>query len=133
MTLWQPGMIITAERLNDFTPIPLTIQPTPATNFTLNSFSSRKSAGSTEWSVSLSYTGATITANSTGNISDTLCMTLPTECRPDSETYVVYEVGGLTAGSVRITTDGQCLLTTLYPTANIGANTVKFSASFATG
>lgn len=133
MTLWQPGMIMTAERLNDFTPVSLTILPTSATNFAINTFSARKSAGATEWSVMLTYSGATITANSTGNIGDTLCMTLPTECRPLSETYLIYEVAGITAGSVRVGTDGTCTLTTLYPTSSIGPNTIKFSATFVTG
>jgi|SRR5690606_24566998 len=136
MTLWQPGMIITADRLNDYTPIPLTVMPTTAPNFDVAAFSARKSGGSTEWSVSLQYTSATaLTANSTGNITpDVLCMTLPPECRPFSETYAICEVSGSRAGSVRIGTDGQCLITTLYPTAAITQSQfVKFSASFAAG
>ncbi|MER6147949.1 hypothetical protein [Streptomyces hirsutus] len=133
MTQWQPGMIITAARLNDFTPVPLTTTPTAAAGFSVNSFSARKAAGMTEWAVVLSYSGTTITANSGGNIADTLCMTLPADCRPAAETYAMFEVAGTTAGSVRIMTNGQCLLTTLYPTSSIGTNTVKFSSSFAAG
>jgi len=135
MTLWQPGMIITADRLNDYTPIPLTVSPTAAANFSVGSFSARKSGGSTEWSVSLTYTSATsLNATDQGNIADTLCMTLPPECRPFSETYTVFEVSGLRAGTVRIMTNGQCLLTTMYPSTMITQNqTVKFSASFAAG
>ncbi|WP_055693012.1 hypothetical protein [Streptomyces prasinopilosus] len=134
MTQWQPGMIITAARLNDFTPVPLTTNPTAATGFTVSSYSARKAGGMTEWAVMLTYSGSTITATSTGNLApDTLCMTLPPDCRPTAETYTMFEVGGTTAGSVRLMPDGQCLLTTLYPTSSIGANTVKFGTSFATG
>ncbi|MBC2903533.1 hypothetical protein [Streptomyces cupreus] len=133
MTLWQPGMRITDVRLNDYTPVPLTSTPTAAAGFSLTSFSGRKSGGTTEWAVVLSYSGATITASSTGNIGDTLCCTLPSDCWPGAETYEIYEVAGVTAGSVRLMTNGQCLLTTLYPTSSIGANTVKFGSSFQTG
>lgn len=133
MTQWQPGMRITDVRLNDNTPVALTSSPTPAASFSLTSFSARKAAGTTEFAVVLTYSGTTITAGSTGNIGDTLCCTLPADCRPSAETYAMYEVAGITAGSVRIATDGQCTLTTLYPTASIGANTVKFGRSLATG
>ncbi|MFC9949187.1 hypothetical protein ACFVIN_01240 [Streptomyces prasinus] len=133
MTQWQPGMIITAARLNDFTPVLLTTNPVAAAGFSVNSFSARRAAGMTEWAVTLGYTGTAITANATGNIGDTLCMTLPPDCWPAAETYEIFEVAGTTAGSVRIMTNGQCLLTTLYPTSTIGTNTVKFSGAFATG
>lgn len=133
MTLWQPGMTITAARLNDFTPVPLTTAPTGATGFTVSAFTARKAAGMIEWAVMLMYSGSTITASATGNIPDTLCMTLPADCRPTAETYTSFEVGGITAGSVRMLPDGQCLLTTLYPGSSIGANSVKFGTSFATG
>lgn len=133
MTNWQPGMRVTDVRLNDFTAVALTSTPTAAANFSLTSFSARKAAGTTEFEVVLTYSGTTITAGSTGNITDTLCCTLPADCRPGAETYAIYEVAGITAGSVRIATDGQCTLTTLYPTSSIGANTVKFSRSLATG
>jgi hypothetical protein len=60
-------------------------------------------------------------------------MTLPPDCLPRGETYAIYEVGGVTAGTVRILTNGQCLLTTLYPNSSIGTNNVKFSSAFAAG
>lgn len=133
MTVWQPGMRITDVRLNDYTTVPLTSSVTPGTNFTVNSFSAKKSGGTTEWSATLTYSGTTITAGSTGNITDTVCCTLPSDCWPGAESYAIYEVAGITAGSVRISTAGVCTLTTLYPTSSIGANTVKFSGCFQTG
>lgn len=133
MTQWQPGMRITDVRLNDYTPVALTSTPTAAAGFAVTAFSARESGGTTEWSVILTYSGTTITAGSTGNINDVLCCTLPADCRPGAEAYELFEVAGITAGSVRIGTDGQCTLTTLYPTSSIGANTVKFSGSFQTG
>lgn len=133
MTLWQPGMRMTAARLNNHAPVSLTSTPTAATNFSVTTFTARKAAGTTEWAVMLTYSGTTITAGSTGNIGDTLCCTLPSDCWPGAEAYLLYEVAGVTAGSVRVMPNGQCFLTTLYPTASIGANTVKFGGSFATG
>jgi len=133
VTVWQPGMRITDVRLNDYTPVALTSTPTAAAGFALTSFNAKKSGGTTEWSVFLTYSGTTITASSTGNIADTLACTLPSDCWPGAETYEMYEVAGITAGSVRIMPNGQCLLTTLYPTSSIGANTVKFGSSFQTG
>lgn len=133
MTLWQPGMRMTAGRLNDYTPVALTSTVTAATNFSVSTFAARKAGGVTEFAVMLTYSGSTITASSTGNIGDTLACTLPSDCRPGAETYAIFEVAGTTAGSVRIATNGQCTLTTLYPTSSIGANSVKFGACFATG
>lgn len=135
MTLWQPGMIVTAERLNDFTPVPVSVTATPATDFTLESFSARKSGGTMEWTAELRYTSATtITANSAGNIAEKLCMTLPPECRPASNVYTSYDVSASALGSLRITTAGECWLSSLDPTATIATdNLVRFYASFATG
>ncbi len=133
MTVWQPGMRVTALRLNNHDPVPLTSTPVAATNFTVNTFTARKAAGSTEWEVMLTYSGATITAGATGNIGDVLACTLPSDCWPGGETYALFEVAGVTAGSARILANGQIFLTTLYPTSSIGANTIKVGSTFATG
>ncbi|MFD3498776.1 hypothetical protein [Streptomyces sp. NPDC058678] len=134
MTLWQPGMRITAARLNDFTPVALTSSPTAGTNFAVSTFAGRKAGGVTEWSVILTYSGATITAGSTGNIGDVTVCTLPADCRPGAETPGLFEVSGVTAGSVRFLTNGQCQITSMYPTSTlVAAQTVKFGAAFATG
>lgn len=135
MTLWQPGMVITAARLLDFTPVALTSSPTAGTDFTVTSFSARRAGGTVEWGVLLTYSGSTLTAGSTGNITgDPVCMTLPEDCRPGAETYAMFEVAGVSAGSARIMPNGQCLITSAYPTSTItSGNTVKFGASYAAG
>lgn len=134
MTQWLAGMKITADRLNDFTPVLVTDVPTAATNFTVSSFSARKAGGVTEWAVTTTYSGSTITAGSTGNITDTTVMTLPSSILPLREEYADFEVSGATAGSVRFNTDGTCVIVALYPTATIASGqTVKFGAAFAAG
>lgn len=134
MTFWLAGMRITAARLNDFSPISLATSVTPAAGFTLTSFSARNAGGTTEWGVVLVRTGATITADSAGNIADTLCCTLPSNCRPGATYQVGYEKSGTAGGIVRIAADGTCLLTTLDPTATITASsTINFAGTFATG
>lgn len=134
MTAWLAGMRVTADRLNDFTPVALTSSPTAATSFTVTTFTARRAGGSVEWSVLLTYSGSTITATSSGNIGDTLCMTLPEDCWPGSETYALFEVAGVSAGSIRIMPNGQCLITSAYPTSTIvSGNTVKCGASYAAG
>lgn len=134
MTFWLAGMRMTAARLNDFTPISLGTAVTPATGFTLSSFTARNTGGTTEFSVVLVRTGATITADSAGNITDTLGCTLPSNCRPGATYQVTYEKSGIASGVVRIATDGTCTLTTLDPTATIAAGaTVNFAGTFATG
>lgn len=134
MTFWLSGMKITSLRLNDFTPIALATAVTPATGFTLTSFTARNTGGTTEFSVVLVRTGATITADSAGNIADTLACTLPSNCRPGATYQVAYEKSGTAGGVVRIATDGTCTLTTLDPTATIAAAaTVNFAGTFATG
>lgn len=134
MTAWQPGMVITAARLNDFTPVDVSSLPTAATDFSVTSFGARRAAGTVEWGVLLTYSGSPLTAGSTGNLADTTCMTLPTDLRPGSETYATFEVAGTTSGAVRIMPDGTCRLTTAMPGSSISSgSTVKFGASFAAG
>ncbi|MES9554773.1 MULTISPECIES: hypothetical protein [unclassified Streptomyces] len=134
MTLWQPGMRITAARLNDFTPTPLASTATPAAAFTLTSFTARKTGGVVEWSIILVRSGDAITADAKGNISDVACATLPPDCRPGALATVTFDTAGIASGSVRIATSGVCTLTSLDPTASIGSGaTVNFSGAFAAG
>lgn len=139
MTVWQPGMIVTAERLNDFTPVPLSITPTPGAGFDLSSFTARKTGGTTEWTAILTRTGAAIIGGAynsatPGNITDTLCMTLPAECQPDEEYYTSFDSHGTAGGGLRIAPGGACYLTHVYPSATIATgNIIRFSGAFAAG
>lgn len=139
MTVWRPGMIISADRLNDFTPVPLSITPTAATGFSLSSFTARKTGGVAEWTAILIRTGADIVGNSysnatPGNITDILCMTFPPECRPDSEYYSNFDSNAVLAGGFRVVPGGQVYLSHVYPSATIvSGTTVRFSGAFAAG
>ncbi|WP_406014319.1 hypothetical protein OG520_22110 [Streptomyces sp. NBC_00984] len=134
MTLWQPGMRITAARLNDFTPVPLASTATPAAAFTLTSFTARKTGGVVEWSIILVRNGGAITADAKGNIGDTDCATLPSDCRPGAIYFAPFDTAGIASGAVRVATNGLCTLTSLDPTASIASGaTVNFSGAFAAG
>lgn len=134
MTQWLSGMTITAGRLNNFDPVTVTGTVTAATGFTTSSFDARKAGGVTQFTVVLSRTGSNITGDAAGNIGDTLCCTLPANCRPGFTYNAVFEKSGQATGSVRILTDGTCTLTTISAGAVIGAgNTINFSGAFAAG
>ncbi|MER8086623.1 hypothetical protein ABTZ57_16170 [Streptomyces sp. NPDC094048] len=134
MTLWQPGMRITAARLNDYTPVPLTSTAIPAGGFTLTSFNARRAAGTVEWSAILVRSGDAITAGATGNITDVDCLTVPADCRPGFTYFGLYETAGVASGALRVSPAGVVTLTSLDPTASIAKNaTVNLSGTFATG
>jgi len=132
---WLAGNKITAERLNDHTPVTLATTPTPGTGFSLSSFNARKTNGVVEWGAVFIYGGSTLTATSDGNIiGDPVVCTLPTDCRPGSQTVVGFDKSGVASGSIRISTNGDCQITSLDPTATIASGaTINFSGAFVTG
>lgn len=100
---------------------------TPATNFTLNTASVRQTCGSVLYSIVLNYTGTTITADSAGNIGDTLCATLSPA--PPVTITVAFDNSGIAGGTATIATNGQVTLKTLAPTATIASgSSINFSA-----
>jgi hypothetical protein len=104
---------------------------TAATNFTVTSFSGRKTCGICTVYVSLTYTGSTLTADSAGNLADTLCFTLPAGYIPPIAVVEAYDKSGIATGDVFIDTDGTCKLKTLSPTATLAnTGTVTFNATF---
>ncbi|MGW4305068.1 hypothetical protein [Streptomyces californicus] len=133
--LWQPGMRITDQRLNDFAPVPLTSTATPATGFTVSSFTGRRAGGITEWSLVLIRSGAALpAADSTGNIGDVQCAVLPPGCRPGDLYVTSFDKAGTASGSVRILPSGVCTLTSMDPTSSIGTGaSVNFAGTFVTG
>lgn len=134
MTQWLAGMRITAERLLDNTPVALTSTPVAATGFSVSNFTARRAAGSTEWSLILTRTGAALTASSAGNLADTLCVTLPADCRPVSQAPILWETAGIASGACRVAATGDITLTSLDPTAVLATGaTVNLAGTFATG
>lgn len=111
MTQWQPGMIITAGRLNDgLDPVTTASGATAATNFTLVSFSGRRAGRQVtiNFSVALSladvYTND-IHADVRGNLADTALGTLPVGWRPPELVYCVIG-DGFGSGECFISTTG---------------------------
>jgi len=134
MTQWLAGMKITAARLNDFTPVAVTGTVTAATNFSVTSFVAYDAGGQTWFAVQLTYSGSTITASSSGDITDTQCCTLPSALIPPAATWLPYKAGNTADGIVQIDTGGVCKLQTLSPTATITASSsINFSGVIATG
>jgi hypothetical protein len=101
-------------------------------SFTIVSFNARRTCGVVTVMVTVSYTGSTITASASGNITDTLAATLPAGWRPTVATMqTAYDKGGVAQGSVSIGIDGLCTLKTLDPTATIAStDNVSFSLTF---
>lgn len=78
--------------------------------------------------------GGTITADSQGNIADTALAALPTNLAPAGTEYGSVFMPGTGQGSVRIQTDGQIVLTDLYPTDAItNGGIVQVSAVYPLG
>ena len=105
---------------------------TAATGWTLTTFEARRFGPSTVVRLALTRTGATITANSAGNITDTLACTLPGLVSPTSGAIQgSYDKAGIADGNLTIGTDGTVTLKTLSPTATIVAGeVVSLTASF---
>lgn len=103
-----------------------------AANFSTTSFNSRKTAGITSFTVTLTRSGATITADAAGNITDTLCGTLAAGFRPNSAQPLIvnYDKAGTACGSLTILSDGTCTLKSLSPTATLASgDSVNFTVT----
>ncbi len=96
---------------------------TAATNFTTSSFAARKTCGVATLTMNLAYSGANITSDAAGNITDTLCATIPAGYRPTLSATVVFDKAGVAGGTATVLSDGTITLKTLDPTAVIGAGT----------
>jgi hypothetical protein len=102
---------------------------TAATNFNVGSASGRIRGQVATMVITLNYTGSTITADSAGNIADTLGGTLAAGWRPiDGPVIVAFDKSGVASGTITVGTDGTCTLKTLAPTATIASGaTINFS------
>lgn len=104
---------------------------TPATNFTTTTYETRKTAGVVTVHIALSYSGSTVTADAAGNITDTLCCTLPAGFIPHQPYVTAFDKSGTATGDVYIDVDGTCKLKTLSPTATMASgSSITFSATF---
>lgn len=129
---WLAGMRMTAERLNDNTADETTTSGlVVATGWAASSFVGRKVNGVTTVLVVVSRTGATLTASSSGSITNTLAATLPVGWRPQDTLIENYDKAGVADGSVTILSNGTCTVKTLSPTATIASGSaITFFASW---
>lgn len=104
---------------------------TAGTGWSAVSFTGRRTCGITSVWVVVSRTGATLTGDSQGNITDETMATIPSGWRPPADTGVVFNRGGVNIGGGTIQTDGQCVLNCSVPNGTVinGAN-VSFYASW---
>ncbi len=129
-------MRITADRLNDNTVDDSTTSGlVPATDFDTNTFQGYKVNGMTTISVVVTYTGlSNITANSSGNITNTACATLPDGWRPPTTLIAAFDKGSVATGSLAIASNGTCTLYTMSPTAAIAdGDNITFMATWVSG
>jgi hypothetical protein len=83
VTLWTPGMRMTADRLNDNTLDDSTTSGLVlGTDWSENSFSGRKVNGITTVHIYLQFTGTTVAVAYNGNLTDRVIATLPSGWRP---------------------------------------------------
>lgn len=112
MTQWQPGMILTANRLIDGPPVITTDTGlVAATGFSVNDFRGYRCGRHIVLDMYINRTGATITAT-TGNIGDTQICTTPTGWRPTNGTINGDWEDGVAEGGFVIGTDGLTTLRT---------------------
>ncbi|MEU0033163.1 hypothetical protein [Streptomyces sp. NPDC006333] len=125
MTLWQPGMTITAGRLNDGPPTATTTAGlVPATGFSVNDFRAYKNGRNVELNMYLFRTGATIPVSGTGNFApDVVACTVPAGWRPTSGTVNANWDDGTAEGGFVIGTDGLCSIRTTNGEAIVGEAT----------
>lgn len=72
-----------------------------------------------------------MTADAAGNITDTLCCTLPAGFIPHQPYVTAFDKSGTATGDVYIDVDGTCKLKTLSPTATMASgSSITFSATF---
>lgn len=113
MTNWLSGMLVTADRLNDYS---LDDETTSgfviASGWSLNNFWANRQGATVEMNIYVNRTGGTITAT-TGNIGDTTVGTAPAGWRPNSASTLngAWDDGTASGGWV-IGTDGICTLRT---------------------
>ncbi|MBD9731187.1 hypothetical protein IGX29_05015 [Streptomyces sp. H28] len=125
MTLWQPGMIITEERMNDgVTPEIVTTGLVGATDFTVVDFYGSRSGRSVMVHCYLTYTGASYPAGYGGigsNWPDLLAATLPTGWRPPTTMNTGWG-DGINDGECTIGSSGQITLRSAFNNMPTGRN-----------
>ncbi|MFD6416012.1 hypothetical protein [Streptomyces sp. NPDC060194] len=133
MTIWQPGMRITAARQNDTTPTDSTTSGlVAATGFTVTSFSGYRFFGVVSVNLYLqATTGVTVGAN-TENITDTQFCTIPEGWRPQDILSVSWGSGAMVGEGI-IRPNGIVDLRSVgYNTSiPVGAN-IRMSACYVT-
>lgn len=112
MTLWQPGMVITAGRLNDGVDAVTTDAGlVAASGFAVNDFRGQRSGKNVTLDIYMHRTGADIAVTG-GNVPDTAVCTVPVGWRPNNGTLNGSWDDGTAGGGFVIGNDGVCTLRT---------------------
>ncbi|MFD4880005.1 hypothetical protein ACFWOB_42505 [Streptomyces sp. NPDC058420] len=128
MTLWQPGMRITDDRLNDGPPTLTTATGlVAATGFTVSDFRGYRTGHNVELNMYLFRSGATIAVSGAGNLADTACCTVPSGWRPTSGTINGNWDDGTAEGGFVVGVDGICTLRTTNGEPIVGEATTAGS------
>ncbi|MCX4572294.1 hypothetical protein OHB41_03655 [Streptomyces sp. NBC_01571] len=121
MTMWQPGMAVSADRLNDGPPTIVEATGfTIASGWDLNDFSMARAGSVVELNLYVHRSGTTLTITGTANLNDTLVGTVPAEWCPTRGTINGTWDDGTAEGGFVIGTDGIVTLRTSNGEAIVG-------------
>jgi hypothetical protein len=98
--------------------------PSVASGWTLTSARYYKRGPEVTLEIKVNRSGATITANSSGEIVNTAVLnsgSIPAAIRPAGTLGLRFTRGGFMAGTMTIGTDGSVTVTDAYPTANVAS------------
>ncbi|MCI3240301.1 hypothetical protein [Streptomyces spinosisporus] len=133
MTTWQPGMVITAARLNDgLDPTEITTGVTAATNYSVSQFVARRVGDEVYVNLLITKTGGTLAADSnTENIvGDPTIATLPAGWWPSEAVGAAWD-NGIVNGQCVISTSGTVDLRTISYNQSVANSTnIRVTASY---
>lgn len=133
MTQWQPGMRITADRLNAGTdPTEITTGLTAASGWSVTQFNGRRVGQNIYIAATIMNVSATlqITANSGNIVSDPVIATLPAGWWPTETLSTNWDNGTVEGGAV-INTNGTISLRTITYNGTVTANSnLRFTFSW---
>lgn len=135
MTDWQPGMTITAERLNDGTdPEEITTGAIAATGFAINEFVARRIGRLVYVSIQVDITTSTAikaSGSTTGNVAgDPTIATLPGGWWPSEDSECSWDTGTVGGGAI-ISSAGNILIRTItYGQTSAQTDNIRLSTCF---
>ena len=116
---------VTTVDVGSINPAPVHVDPgltaVPATNFTVSIFTARTANGYASMHLECTYTGTTLTANSAGDITNTLVATLPVGLRPAVSSFQAWDTSATGSGVLLFFTDGTITIQSLNPGGSLAS------------